>query len=72
MSNFVFINVQIAPPVDGRLAARGIYRVGEDKNSHVQINDEGARRSSKELVDGLTPSPAGDSFERPLVVIGFW
>lgn len=64
--------MQIAPPFDGRLAARGIYRVGDNKKSHVQINDEGARRSSKERINRLTPTTAGVSFERPLVVIGFW
>ena len=36
--------MQIAPPFDGGLAARRIYRVGDNKKSHVQINDEGARR----------------------------
>ena len=46
MSNSIFINVQIAPQVDGRLTARGIYRVGDNKKSHVQINDEGARKGS--------------------------
>ena len=38
--------MQIAPPFDGRLTARRIYRVGDNKKYHVQINDEGARRSS--------------------------
>ena len=37
MSNSIFINVQIAPPVDGRLTARGTYRVGDNNKSHVQI-----------------------------------
>lgn len=64
--------MQIAPPVDGRLAARGIYRVGDNKKCHVQTNDEGARKNSKERINGLTPFPAGGSFERSLVVIGFW
>ena len=68
MSNSVFINAQIAPPVDGRLAARGVYRVGDNKKSHVQNGDEGARKCSKERINRLTPCPAGGSF----VVIAFW
>ena len=49
MSNSIFINAQIAPLVDGRLAARRVFRVGDNKKSHVQINHEGARKSSKQL-----------------------
>ena len=64
MSNSVFKNKQIAPPVDGRLAAREIYRVGDNKKSHVQRNDEGARIIWKKRIDSLTPFTAGVSFER--------
>lgn len=44
MSNSIFINAQIAPLVDGRLAARGVFRVGDNKKSRVQMNHEGARK----------------------------
>lgn len=56
--------MQIVPSSNlGGSAAGGIYRVGDNTKSHVQINDESARRNSKERTNRLIPSQQEKAFK---------